>query len=266
MQYLCYALSADFSQFCFINNLKSNIMKNVIFTMSLVTLLILGCNTSDDELQMESFGMDKNIDLRYLEFLDHLKVSQSSMNKESAYKSDGPYFVAMYSDYLDDYVIYGAVSIPNTDMVLLLFYPTKKGEDNALINDDWIMSNWKHGKPKSFIVDYKDGYGEVVYSNWCEEDRLGKYYQSSQGEFVEFDYDEKNETNVWRLIPEIQNTNFSATGETMLTDGQNYKSGYFPSLGSCSEPKSEVELTWSIQVKNGNWDKNIKLDGVTYQN
>jgi len=246
-------------------------MKNKLLILSLfiVALLTFGCTTSDEEPQIQGLDQDKIFKTDMSKFLNYLKETHSLSDKaqhKGGNNENGVQFVAMYSDFFDDYRIYGTHWIPGTSMLVWGSYPTN-GEDEAKVNGDWIMGNWTLQEPRVFIIDYSLETPSVIYSNWCEEEIAGYFHQSSRGKLETHDYDGDGQIDVWRLNPGGEDSDFQAQGRTVLTDGQIYDNWpFFPTLGNCRDATTEVELSWNIRIKNGIWIVNDVLDGVKYSN
>ena len=248
-------------------------MKNFIYLIVFSLFICLSCEKEIVEPLQEASEIaepmqEASLPLKFSpEVLDYILKQQESNNstlKNNGNKNNGPYWVAMYSDFFSDFEIFAQVSIPNSDMGMFIKYPTD-GVDRALVNGEWIMSNWNISGPYVFIVDFSDG--SVVYSNWCEEIRSGHYHQRVRGKLIELDLDGDGLTDIWRSNSLAEDSDGTANLLTDLTDGQISDYPFqFPILGNCQEATTEIRVQGGVQIKNGFWKKNIVIDGVRYKN
>jgi len=241
-------------------------MKNLIKYLMALSLLFV-CMSCSKEEPIEGITQDEIVRTDMSKFLNYLKeihTSDSSVQKRGGENNrNEPYFVSVYSDYFDDYMIYAAFWIPGTSMSIYSLYPTD-GEDRALVNGEWIMESWNLSGPRTFIVDFNDGL--IKYSNWCDDVQEGRGLQRARGKLIELDFDGDGLTDVWRLDPYDEESDFTGFIKTTLTDAQIQEPYYFPILGECKELTTRVDLNVKIHIKNGEWIVDVVLDGVKYSN
>jgi hypothetical protein len=237
-------------------------MKKLIFLL----LILFICQSCEKEnFEPYNIGEEAVTPMQFSpEVLDYLRNLHNS-NNNYRNSDDGPYWVAMYSDALPDFSVFASVSIPNTDMVIYVKYPTD-GVDRALVNGEWIMSNWNIPGPYVFIADFSSGTPTVVYSNWCEEERSGHYHQRLRQQVIEIDLDGDGLTDIWSNDSNAEDSDGTVNVITDLTDGQIDVPGVFPVLGDCMDATTEIRVQGNIRIKNGVWKKNFLIDGVRYKN
>ena len=247
-------------------------MKDLFRLSFLVLFVFQSCESEQletfDKIEQDPYSLQLSPEV--VDYIINVHKSQGDRsNLKNAGNSDNkPFFVSQYSDFFGDYMVFAPGMIPNTNLLVLINYPTN-GEDRALINGEWIMANWGGQGPTVLLVDLSDDIPKLVYSNWCEDDKSGYFHLRSRAKLVEWDLDGDGMTDVWRWTNFDEETKWNFNGKTTLTDGlidlPVIGSGVPPIPADCMDATTEVDLKINGRNKNGEIEFKIVLDGVTYK-
>jgi len=145
----------------------------------LALLLMVSCQSeSDDGLGSQSLSTIEHPVPFSMKFHDLIQQETAKLNDNALFKSEnngnGVKFVAFYSDddwWFADFPIYDKDG--NLTQWLTILFP-QDGVDRALVfNETDMMVNFTSHDPRMIIWDPDSG--DVLYSNFCKEDRSGLY-------------------------------------------------------------------------------------------
>ncbi len=188
--------------------------------LCLAAMVLFSISCSKEE-PIESITQDEIVSTDMSKFLNYLKElhsSDSSVQKRGGENNgNAPFFVHVASDYPELFEIIAVIGIPNTTLVIYSHYPIN-GEDNALINGEWIMANWTTSATKTFIIDFADGL--IKYSNWCEDNKEGVAHLNIRAKLIETDRDQDGITDWYHWDINAEDSGVNAHGTFTLTDAQ----------------------------------------------
>ena len=232
----------------------------------LLTLIIIGCSPSNDELQIEAqFGNEMSqIDFEkiynVIDFeraIEEKNSINSKPSSENGNNGNGVFFVPFYSNYLGGNIWYAVLQIPETSLFIFIDFP-QDGDDRAIVfSEDEMMVNFTSQGPRMFIRDAAQGW-KVVYSNWCDENKTGLYKIRGRTTYIPVDQNNDGVVDFYWWGPNAQGTeldkNFLIHIKSALTNSHSW------SPEGCIEPTENVDLSYTIQAQNGRLRETATID------
>jgi len=236
-------------------------IKQVLFSLSIIMLLIVGCSSPDEDIEMQDSQKDEIVQTDLSKILSYLTDINTSNNDgfKKGGNNKGAYSAPMFSANGLGFIDTVVWRVPGDDPYTMILHYPQDGDDRTIVlNDEVMMVNFNIHNPLVILWNYETQ--KIDYSNACEENRKGLYHERLKVKYIPFDFDNDGIIDAygWAEYPNDGLLKIKAS----LTDAQRNEElidgyvGYIPE--GCSTPTTRIDFEMGLNGKSQKVTANIK--------